>query len=280
MVAPIEGTPGEREGFQPEDIILEVDNKEVNNTKQVVDLIRGPAGSKVEIKFWRKGFAEPKTVVVVREKIIVQSVKSRELSVAGQKIKVIKVNTFGEKTYRQFKDAFTEAKTKGTKLVALDFRNNPGGLLNEALKMLALFMRESDTALTYRTRNETVPYDAAYLRSQKELGIRSFGEFRDFKIVLLVNKGSASASEIFAGTMKDWGYTVIGEQSFGKGVGQSCTPLSDSSVFCLTTFEFLVGNNRVSIRDKGVVPTVAVKNSDNKAEDKALDKAVEILLGQ
>ncbi|MDP2669069.1 MAG: S41 family peptidase [bacterium] len=289
IVAPLEGTPGERAGLKPEDVILEVDGKEIDNIKQAVKLLRGPNGSEVKIKFWRKDSTEPKTVTLVREKIIIQFVRSRELTVAGQKIKVIKINSFGEKTYGQFRDAFLEAKRNGIRLAALDLRNNPGGLLIQVLKMLSMFMRQDDVTVTYRTRNASEPYDAAYL--QKTYGVITFGEFRDaFKIVILVNKGSASASEIFSGTMKDWGYKVVGEAAgevkkgkgvtFGKGVGQTCVPLPDGALFCLTTFEFLVGNNRVSIRDKGVVPDVTVQESKKKDEDKALDKAVEILLGK
>ncbi|OGF61400.1 hypothetical protein A2662_03550 [Candidatus Giovannonibacteria bacterium RIFCSPHIGHO2_01_FULL_45_33] len=287
VVAPIEDTPGERAGFKPEDVILEVDGKEVDNALQAIRLIRGPKGSNVEIKFLRKAFTEPKTAVLVREKIIVRFVKSRELSVVGQKIKVIKVSSFAEKTSGQFRDAFREAKRNGIKLVALDFRNNPGGLLNQALKTLALFMRRDDVIVTYRTRNTSEPYDLAYLR--EKFDVTTFGEFRDdFKVVILINKGSASASEIFSGTMKDWGYKVVGETAgevkkdkgvtFGKGVGQTCIPLLDGALFCLTTFEFLVGNNRVPIRDKGVVPDVTVQESEKKDDDKALDKAIEILL--
>ena len=141
-------------------------------------------------------------------------------------------------------------------------------------------MRPTDIAITYKTRSEEILYNAIYLMLNPDLRIRSFGEFRDLEVVILINKGSASASEIFAGTMKDWGYTVIGETSFGKGVGQTVFPLSDGSEFHLTTFEFLVGNNKVPIRDKGVAPNIEVKNSGEKDKDEQLDKAIEILVGR
>lgn len=275
VVAPLENTPGDRAGFKPEDVILAVDGKDVDNVQQAARLIRGLAGSKVEIKYWRKDFSEPKTIVIVREKIIVQLVKVRDISLAGQKIKVIKVNSFGDKTYTQFKEALDLAKRKGIKSVVLDLRNNPGGLLSQTLRMSALFMRSEDTALTYRTRKESLKYDAFYLT--KMYGIRRFGEFRDLKIVILINKGSASASEVFSGAMKDWGFVVIGEKSFGKGVGQECKPLSDGAILCLTTFEFLVGNNKTPIRDIGVIPNIEVKKSDDKDKDEQLDRALEIL---
>ena len=275
VVAPMDGTPAARTGFKPEDIILKVDGKEVESLNQAVRLIRGPAGGKVEIEIFRKGSEEPVKLVVMREKIIIHAVKSRDVTANGQKIGVIKINQFSETASGEFKEALTQIKKRNIKTAVLDFRNNPGGLMNEALRMLALFMKPKDVAITYRDRHSTISYDAAYLRL--ELGIRSFGEFRGLKIVVLINKGSASASEIFAGTMKDWGYPVVGEKPFGKGVGQNVFTLSDGSAFALTTFEFLVGNSRVPIRDKGVSPKYEVLNQDNSEKDLPMEKAIEIL---
>ena len=277
VMAPLDGTPAARAGFKPEDIILKVDNKEVESLKQAVRLIRGPEGSKVEIEIFRKGSAKPIKIVVTREKILVHPVKSRDVVANGKKAGVIKVNSFSEKTSREFQHALYTFKKQGVKNIVIDLRNNPGGLMHGALEMLALFIKPGDLALTYRTREEELFYNYNFLCDRRRLDC---GKFRDLRVVILINKGSASASEIFAGAMKDWGYPVVGEKSFGKGVGQTLHTLSDGSKFALTTFEFLVGNNRTPIRDKGVFPNYEVQNSDNPENDLQMEKALEILSQQ
>ena len=111
---------------------------------------------------------------------------------------------------------------------------------------------------------------------------REPGEFRNMRVVVLVNKGSASASEIFAGAMKDWGFPVVGYRSFGKGVGQTMFPLSNGSMLKLTTFEFLVGNSKTKINDIGVVPNYEISDpvlstAEIIRNDRQLLKAIEIL---
>ena len=277
VTAPLDGTPAARAGFKPEDIILKVNGKEVESLVQAVRLIRGPEGSKVDVEIFRKGSLKPVKLIVTREKIVVHPVKSRDVVVNGKKIGIIKINSFSEKTHREFKEALHKIKTRNIKTAVLDLRNNPGGLMNEALKMLALFIKPGDLALTYRTREEELFYNYNFLCDRRRLDC---GKFRDLRVVILINKGSASASEIFAGAMKDWGYPVVGEKSFGKGVGQTLHTLSDGSKFALTTFEFLVGNNRTPIRDKGVLPNYEVQNSDNPENDLQMEKALEILSQQ
>ncbi len=275
VVTPIENSPAEKAGFKPEDVLLAADGVELENIAQAMRLLRGKSGTKVAVKFWRKGFTEPQTVILTRANIAIISVKSREVVSGEHKISVIKVSAFQEKTSKQFENALEDARRQGINRAVLDFRNNPGGSLPEVVKMASLFMGENDSLLTYKTRQGEDIYNKDYLLQY--FSIRKIGKFRDMRVVVLINKGSASASELFAGAMKDFGYPVLGEASFGKGVGQTCYPLSDESVFCLTTFEFLVGNHKTPIRDVGVKPTVAVKNSGDKNKDEQMDKAMEVL---
>ena len=125
--------------------------------------------------------------------------------------------------------------------------------------------------MVVRERDQSAVYDTAYVK--RELGLdREPGMFRDMRVVVLVNKGSASASEIFAGTMKDWGFPVVGTNTFRKGVGQKIIPLSNGSQLQLTTFEFLVGNSRTKINGIGVIPTHEVVDSRPLKEGETLSK--------
>ena len=283
VVTPIKNSPAQKSGIKPEDIIVEVDDKEVKGLNDAVRKIRGPRGSKVKIKIFRKGSAEPLFFEITRENIVLRSIEVEKTSVRGQEVEIVKVNLFAENASKQFRQALLDLKKTGIKNIVIDLRNNPGGRLDVALGMLALFMKPTDIAITYKTRHLETVYDVKYLDEYlKYFGhARNFGEFLDFKAVILINKGSASASELFAGAMKDWGYKIVGEKSFCKGVGQTVFPLPDGSEFWLTTFEFLVGNSKTPIRDKCVSPDIEVtENPDPKTgQDKQLDKALEILVG-
>ena len=136
-------------------------------------------------------------------------------------------------------------------------------------------MEADDTALVRRAKNAEQIFNVGFLTA--EHGIQEYGTYRDLDIVVLINGGSASAAEIFAGAMQDWGYTVVGERSFGKGVAQSPLTLHDDSMFLLSTFEFLVGNHHVQIRDRGVQPNIEVRNQ-RPARDEQLARAIDLLL--
>ena len=184
----------------------------------------------------------------------------------------IKVDDFmHNEVFNDFKNALIKFRNQGIHSVVIDLSNNKGGRLNFTFQMLALFMKPDDIAMTMRTRLSSIPVDQREMRDYFD--VTEFSVFKDMKAIIIINKESASASEIFAGAMQDWkAAKIIGQTSFGKGVGQTCFDLSDKSLFCLTTFEFLAGNHNVVIRDKGVIPDVELGQNED-----ALQKALEMI---
>jgi carboxyl-terminal processing protease len=279
VVSPLPGTPADRAGIKPKDVVTKIDGKEPKTLTQAVLWMRGDPGTKVKVTIERAGGASPIEYILKREDITVNPVES-SLASANPEIGVIKVKRFQEKTYEFFESAMENLRQNGVQKVVIDLRNNPGGLVPSVLQMLGPFMKPDDLALTIRYRKTLESFGSkqitvSLLKSRWLLP--RFGKYLDMKIVVLINSGSASASEIFSGTMKDWGYPIVGENSYGKGVGQNIFRLSDGSELALTTFEFTVGNHKVKIRDLGVTPTVEVKQPEGEKKDLQLEKAVELL---
>lgn len=284
IMSVLPGTPAERVGLKPGDIILKINGQEVKDVAEVVKMLRGEPGTKVDLLIWREKFDKPQTFTLTRELIHIESVITKviEAKVGENRAKVglVKITQFQANTTADFAEAIKKLAKKKIDKIVIDLRNNPGGLLGTALEILAFFMKADDVAIVHKDRLSEKVFDANYVVSNTD--IRGFGNLRHLKVVILINGGSASASEIFTGTMKDWGYSVVGEKSFGKGVGQEAIKLSDGSIFWLTTFEFLVGNHRVQIRDHGVTPTVEVKNPEPlpgiEPRDLQLEKAIELFI--
>jgi carboxyl-terminal processing protease len=281
VISPIDDTPAARAGIKAGDIIYKIDGKSVSNIDDAVRRMRGDPGKAVEITVLRDG--KEITFSIVRELITVSAVASKTLETSAGKIGYVRVKTFNEVMPGAFRDALHKFKNAGLKRVILDFRNNPGGMLSAALSILYDFARPADILITHRDRDGLTVFDTDYVRDQGySRGIPAPGEFRDMTAVILVNGGSASASEIFAGAMKDWGFTVVGTRTFGKGVGQTIFTLSDGSALRLTTFEFLVGNSKVKIDGVGVIPNYIVQDVEQSSlgtlpDDKQLEKAIELL---
>ncbi|MBI2639984.1 MAG: S41 family peptidase [Candidatus Sungbacteria bacterium] len=292
VVSPIDGTPAFRAAVKSGDVIIKIDGTAVSGITDAVRRMRGKPGTAVEITVERAG--REMVFKIVREVITVHAVSARVFEGPSEKIGYLKVKKFSEILPSDFKKEMRAFRMSGIRKVVLDFRYNPGGLLNEALEILYGFARPGDVLIVMRERYRSTVYDTAYVKKLFRLNYEP-GEFRDMKVVVLVNKGSASASEVFAGTMKDWGYPIVGPpcqresddkactSTFGKGVGQTVFPLSDGSVLRLTTFEFLVGNSKTKINDIGVVPTHYIASPQASSaeilrEDRQLEKAIEILL--
>ncbi|MBI2446840.1 MAG: S41 family peptidase [Parcubacteria group bacterium] len=279
IVSPIDGTPAYRAGLKSDDVITKVDGIAVVNIMDAVKRMRGKPGTAVDITVDRKG--KETTIQVIREIITIHAVSAKTIDGPSGAIDYIKVKTFSEILPEEFRKKMSAIRAKGIMKVVLDFRNNPGGLLWQALEVLYDFARPGDTLMVMRERDQSTIFDTAYVKKKLELKHEP-GMFRDMRVVILVNKGSASASEIFAGTMKDWSFPVVGTNTFGKGVGQTTIPLSNGSLLRLTTFEFLVGNSKTKINDIGVIPTHEVvdpkpSSSETLREDKQLEKAIELL---
>jgi carboxyl-terminal processing protease len=250
VVAPIEGTPAYRAGVQPGDRIVKIEGISTKDMQltDAVKRMRGKPGSKIVISLVREGWTEPKDFTITREQIRVQSVKSAELD-SG--IEYIRLRQFQEQTGHDIETAL-EKYTKGTKIqgLVLDLRNNPGGLLTASVEVSEKFL-EPGKLIVYtegRVRNQNMRFQASGKRV-----------YSDFPIVILLNQGSASASEIVAGALQDWGRAVVlGTQSFGKGSVQTIIPLSDGSGLRLTTAKYYTPKGR-SIHGKGITPDIIVE---------------------
>lgn len=266
IVAPLLDSPAERAGIKAGDKILAIDDY---NTKGItidnaVKRIRGTKGTKVQLLISRDGLKDAETIEVVRDKIVVKSVQWR----MDGDIAYIRVLQFGTDTIKDFDKVVKKAVLKNPKGIILDLRNNPGGFLNAAIKMAGEW--EPNRAVVYER----------YKGQDKEFKAYGKGRFKDFKTIVLINRGSASGSEIVAGALQDYNKaTLVGEKTFGKGSVQTYKEYSDGSALKLTIALWLTPNKN-SIDGAGIKPDIEIKytDEDRKAgKDPQLSKAKEIL---
>jgi carboxyl-terminal processing protease len=252
VVAPIEGTPADRAGVQPGDLITEVDGESVFGLtlNEAVDLMRGPVGSDITITLTREGTEEPFEVKITRETITISPVRSR----LADGVVVLRLTTFNEQTFPELEEQLAEQVEaaggidKVTGFV-IDLRNNPGGLLNQAISVVDAFL-ESGEIVSTRGRD---PRDSE--RYNATPGDLTAGK----PIAVVINGGSASASEIVAGALKDHHRAVIiGTQSFGKGSVQTIMPVQGEGAIRLTTARYYTPSGR-SIQALGVAPDIIVE---------------------
>lgn len=250
VVSPIDDTPAHKAGLKPGDYIVNIDGQPVvgMTLNDAVDKMRGKVGSKVKLTI-RRFNQKPFDVTIKREEIKIQTVKS---SIKSEDVAYVRITSFSDNTDKMVEKAVKDAKKKlkgNLKGIILDIRNNPGGLLDQAVSVSDLFLNQGEIVST-RSRNEedTVKYNAKK------------GDIADgLPIVIIVNDGSASASEIVAGALQDHKRAVIlGEKTFGKGSVQTVIPLGKHGAMRLTTARYYTPSGR-SIQVKGIEPDVAVK---------------------
>ncbi len=274
VISPIDDTPAARAGLKAGDYIVKINNIQVQgkSLSEAVDLMRGPVGSGIELTVRRRGEKKALTFNIIREIIQVQSVKSEILE---NNIGYIRLTSFNDNSSNQIEKQIKKIK-KNEKVNAfiLDLRNNPGGLLSQAIKISDFFLESGEIVSTKaRKKNENRKWFAKK------------GDITDGKTLLvLINYGSASASEIVAGALKDHKRAIIlGENSFGKGSVQSIIPLKNRGAIRLTVAKYYLPSGK-SISEVGVRPDIEVnEEGDNfriKTEtDNQLNYAIKLLNG-
>jgi carboxyl-terminal processing protease len=251
VVSPIEDTPAFRAGLQAGDQIVKIEEKATKDMSimDAVKLMRGPRGSKISITIQRESFEKPKEFILERELIKIQSVKGKTLQEGYAYLRIAQFQErTGEDLHRLLKE-LRKANQGELQGLILDLRNNPGGLLDQAVVVSDAFLREGLIVYT----------DGREEGSKMEFTAHDQGTEPDYPMVVLVNGGSASASEIVAGALQDHGRAVIlGTQSFGKGSVQTILPLSDNSGLRLTTARYFTPRG-TSIQAKGITPDILVE---------------------
>ncbi len=272
VVSPIECTPAFRAGIRAGDQILKVNGLPTKNMSlsEAVRKIRGPKGSKVTLTINRQGFTKPQDFSIIREIIPIRSVKARLIEGGYGYIRVTNFQDTTDKDLRSYlyKMIQRQAPLKG---LVLDLRNDPGGLLDQAVLV-------ADEFLSHGLIVKTEGRDARQ-RMQFHARAGNLGDRENFPIVVLINEGSASASEIVAGALKDQHRAVVlGTKSFGKGSVQTIIPLADGSALRLTTALYYTPSGK-TIHEKGIVPDIEVTDHEitggktpEQLRDEALDR--------
>ena len=252
VIAPIDDTPAERAGVQAGDLIIKLDDKPVKglSLEEAVKLMRGKKGSKINLTIVRDGESAPLEISIVRDVIRVRSVRSRILEPG---FGYVRISNFQSKTTRGLIDAIDSLKNKNDgelRGLVLDLRNNPGGVLTGAVGVSDVFLK--DNSLIVYTEGRVEDSELKYSASTHD-------SLNGAPLVVMINQGSASASEIVAGAMQDHSRaTILGTTSFGKGSVQTILPLKDNTALKLTTARYFTPSGR-SIQNEGIVPDILVQ---------------------
>ena len=274
VISPIDDTPASKAGVKAGDYIVKINDIQVQGKSltEAVELMRGPVGSDIKITVRRKGVKKALIFEITREVIKIQSVKSEILN---NEVGYIRLNAFNENSSDQIKNKLKEInKNKSVKSYILDLRNNPGGLLSQAIKISDFFLDEGEIVST-KSRN----------KSENRKFFAKKGDIIDGKtLIVLINYGSASASEIVAGALKDHKRAIVlGEQSYGKGSVQSIIPLKNKGAIRLTISKYYLPSGK-SISEVGIIPDIEIVEKDedfkiNTESDNQLEFALKLLNG-
>jgi carboxyl-terminal processing protease len=263
VVSPLEGTPAYELGIQAGDMILRVDGEPTKEMTlmEAVKNMRGPKGTKVVLTIMREGFTKPKDFVITRATIAIKSVRAKTLE-SGYGY--VRVSQFQSSTLRDLREALTklEKENKPMKGIVLDLRNNPGGLLDQAVKVSDEFL---DEGLIVYTGGRLKSQDMRFEAHKNTMA-------HAYPIVVLVNEGSASAAEIVAGALQDHKRAVVlGVKTFGKGSVQTVMPLRNGAALRLTTALYYTPDGR-TIQAKGIEPDIVVERQLTREQQEELER--------
>jgi len=269
IIAPIEGTPAQKAGLQPQDVVLKINDAATDNLNldEAVNLIRGPKGTAVRLLVMRDGWNGPKEIEIVRDKIAVPVLK---LEFKDSDIAYVRLYQFTENSPDEFNKAVKQVLKSNAKGVILDLRNNPGGYLEAAVNIAGWFLENGNVvAIEDFGNGQRVEYRS-----------RGDGGLGDRPVIILVNQGSASASEILAGALRDdLKSRLVGQKTFGKGSVQQLDNLANSASLKITIAKWLTPSGQ-SIMNEGLEPDVMVDITEDditNSRDPQLDKALEML---
>lgn len=274
-IAPLEGTPAQKAGVQAGDLIIRVKDKEKNIDEdsstwpldKAVDVIRGPKGSIVTLTVVRKGLDKPLDIDIARGEIIVKSAELKFVEYNGKKVAHIKLSRFGERTNGEWDDIVDNILVEKNNIagIVLDMRNNPGGFFDGAIDVASEFIKDGVIV----SQKDKV--------SQEDFKSTGRARLAGIPVEVLVNKGSASASEIVAGALRDrLGSKLIGEKTFGKGTVQDRRELSNGGGIHITISKWLLPAG-AWIHKEGIPVDVEVQGNPDTPEDEQLLKAIEVL---
>lgn len=259
IITPIAGTPADSAGIKPGDKIVRINGKTTKNItlNDAVKMMRGEPGTQLTLTIWREKEEKVLDIAIKRAVINVTSIKDAHL--IEDKIGYIKLIEFQQKAGRELEDVLKKLEGQGMDALILDLRNNPGGLLDVAIEVSEKFLAKDQVVVSTKSRNQ----------SQNAV-FKSKGQFQhpQYPIAILVNEGSASASEIVAGALRDNKRAILlGTKTFGKGSVQTVIPLKDGSALRLTTASYYTPSGK-SIRSEGVAPDVIVEQEELKDRKK------------
>jgi carboxyl-terminal processing protease len=266
VISPIEDTPAFNAGVKPLDEIVKVDDEVVlgMNQNDVVKLLRGVPNTSVTVWMRRTGEDELKSFEMMREIINIKTVRFEMMD----KIAYIKLNNFHQKSADELREAVTNAKNEKAEGIVLDMRNNPGGLLNVAVDIASIFLN-GDLVVSLKARDSKYD-DSLYAE---------IGEATELPLVVLINEGSASASEIVAGAVQDQKRgPLVGAKSYGKGSVQSLFPLPEKAGMYITIARYATPSGKI-IDHKGLMPDYVIEGTPSQviSEDKQLQKALGVM---
>lgn len=274
VVAPMEDTPGFKAGILTGDRIVKIDGKSTEKLglNEAVKRLRGAPDTDVSLTTYRPNTGQFKDYVLTRAKIKVDTVKDingrREFPLGDDKVGYVRLVQFGEATAGDLEDGLRKLEAKGMESLILDLRDNPGGLLDQAVQVCEKFLPADQLVVSTEGRDA---------KTKSMYHVKRRGRFSALPIVVLVNNGSASASEIVSGCLQDCAALrvckaiIVGEQTFGKGSVQSILPLQDGSALRLTTAKYYTPSHKV-IHEKGITPDIIVSMSDEEMRDVLLKR--------